>query len=89
VFLPMKSSAKKQHADNKPEAVEESGLVTAAKAVGSAAGKIAALVGAKGEAAPAPPTAAKPRKAGKLPKKNRHRLPRREKKAQAKAAERL
>jgi hypothetical protein len=85
----MKPSSKKPHADNKPETVEESGLVTAAKVAGSAAGKMAALVGVKGEAAPAQVTARKPRKAGKLPKKNRHRLPRREKKAQAKAAERL
>jgi hypothetical protein len=85
----MKVSSKKQHADNRPETVEESGLVSEAKAVGSAAGKIAAPARVKGEAAPAEATAPKARKIGKLQKKDRHRLPRREKKARAKAAERL
>jgi hypothetical protein len=80
----MKPASKKQHQlDNEPEEVKDSGLVTAAKAVGSAAGTLAHLVGIKGEPAPAKTRVADARKAGKLPKKNRHRLPRREKKAQA------
>jgi hypothetical protein len=54
---------------------EVSPLVNAAKAVGSAAGKVAALVGATGDAKPRAP------KPAKLQKKNRHRLPRRQKKA--------
>jgi hypothetical protein len=83
----MKASSKKQEPDNGPETVKDSGLVSAAKAVGSAAGAIAHLAGVKGEAAPAKAPAPKAQKVGKLPKKNRHRLPRREKKA--KAAERL
>lgn len=54
-------------------------LITAAKAVGSAAGKIASMVGA---GAPNPAPAAR---AGKLPKKNKQRLPRRQKKAMRRA----
>jgi hypothetical protein len=83
----MKASSKKQDPENGPETVKDSGLVTAAKAVGSAAGAIAHLAGVKRESAPAETPAPKAHKPGKLPKKNRHRLPRREKKA--KAAERL
>jgi hypothetical protein len=52
-------------------------LVSAAKAIGSAAGKIASLAGATPEARPP----AKSTKVGKLPKKQGHRLPRRQKKA--------
>jgi hypothetical protein len=59
---------------------EDSVLVSAAKAVGSAAGKIASLAGAALEARPA----TKSTKVGKLPKKQGHRLPRRQKKAQRK-----
>ena len=57
---------------------EESILATAAKAIGTAAGKIAALAGV----APSPPKVKKP----KLQKKNKSRLPRRQKKARQKAA---
>jgi hypothetical protein len=59
---------------------EDNVLVSAAKAVGSAAGKIAALAGAALEGRPA----AKSTKVGKLPKKQAHRLPRRQKKAKNK-----
>jgi hypothetical protein len=61
---------------------EEDGsiLVNAAKVIGAAAGKIAALASAPLEARPA----AKSAKVGKLPKKQGHRLPRRQKKAQQK-----
>jgi hypothetical protein len=60
---------------------EESGLVSAAKTVGAAAGKIAALAETIVErAAPA-----KSMKIPKLAKKNKSRLPRRQKKAQQKA----
>jgi hypothetical protein len=64
-------------------ATEESILTTTAKAIGTAAGKIASLAGA--EPAPAPPhtMSTKPMK---LQKKHKHRLPRWEKKAQQKAA---
>ena len=65
--------AKKKEA--KEEAPEEV-LVTAAKSVGTVAGKIAAAVGL---ATPPEP------KVPKLAKKNKARLPRREKKAQRKA----
>jgi hypothetical protein len=82
----MKTSSK-DHSENGPETVEDSGLVAAARAVGSAAGKIAHLAGVKGEAALASTPASKTQKVGKLHKKDRHRLPRRQKKARA--AERL
>jgi len=60
---------------------EESIVVDAAKAIGSAAGKIAAIAGSVvGRAKPA-----KKKAVGKLPKKNKSRLPRKEKKAQQKA----
>ena len=61
-----------------PQETDDTILVSAAKAIGSAAGKIASLVGAPPEGK----VAAK--KTGKLPKKNKHRLPRRQKKAQQK-----
>jgi hypothetical protein len=59
---------------------EENILVSAAKVVGTAAGKIAALASAPFEARPAVKSA----KVGKLPKKQKGRLPRRQKKAQQK-----
>ena len=52
-------------------------LVTAAKAIGTAAGKVASLTGATPPAKPKRP---------KLQAKNKHRLPRKQKKAQKKAA---
>jgi len=58
---------------------EESTLVSTAKAIGSAAGKIASAVGVK------PSTPAKV-KIPKLAPKNKARVPRRVKKAQKKAA---
>jgi hypothetical protein len=64
-------------------ATEDSLLTTTAKAIGAAAGKIASMAGV--EPAPAPPhtISTKPMK---LQKKNKHRLPRWQKKAQQKAA---
>jgi hypothetical protein len=59
------------------EPQKENVLVTTAKTIGKAAGKIAALAGA---------TQPQARKAkGRLPKANKARLPRRQKKAQKKA----
>ena len=58
-------------------------MVNAAKAIGTAAGKVASL----GKAMTAPDIAAAPSKRpGKLPKKNKSRLPRRQKKVQQKAS---
>lgn len=56
---------------------EDTMLVSAAKAIGSAAGKVAHLAGVE----PAPPK----HKVGKLQPKNKKRLPRKAKKAQKKA----
>ncbi|HXP84995.1 MAG TPA: hypothetical protein VN841_09760 [Bryobacteraceae bacterium] len=64
---------------------EKKTKVKAAKAADSAAEKSAPPVAAKPAAAP--PTISK--KKGKLLPKNKHRLPRREKKAQQKSAARL
>lgn len=64
---------KKQKA---PPEADDTLLVSAAKAVGTAAGEIASLAGT----APA-----KSAKKGKLPKKNKRRVPRLQKKAQRKA----
>jgi hypothetical protein len=64
---------KKQKPDEKSD---EPILVTAAKVIGKAAGKVAAAVGVP----------AKSQKIAKLPKKNKSRLPRRQKKAQKKGA---
>ena len=61
-----------------PKEPEDSGLISAAKAIGAAAGKIASLAGATVDTQPAKP------KKPKLAKKNKSRLPRREKKAQQK-----
>jgi hypothetical protein len=58
------------------EEAPESILVTAAKGLGTAAGKVAALAGVKAE--PTPP--AKP-KIPKLASKNKSRLPRKKKKS--------
>ena len=67
------------------ENAEGNALVHAAEALGKAAGKLAALTGIAGEAPPAtaPPAVHKTNR-GKLPKKNKQRLPRRMKKAQKK-----
>ena len=64
-------------------ATADSALTTTAKAIGTAVGKIASMAGV--EPAPAPPhtISTKPMK---LQKKNKHRLPRWQKKAQQKAA---
>ena len=62
------------------KAEEGSALVDAAKAIGKAAGKIASIAGASAE----PPAPKRRAKTGKLPKKNKSRLPRLEKKAQKK-----
>ena len=67
--------AKKKTTEEAPEGI----LETAAKTLGTAAGKIAAAVGVK---APTPP--AKP-KVPKLASKNKSRLPRKQKKALKKA----
>jgi hypothetical protein len=64
-----------------PPEKEDSVLVSAAKVVGSAAGKVAALAGAS-ESQPA----TKSSKVGKLLKKDKHRVPRKQKKAAQKAA---
>jgi hypothetical protein len=61
---------------------DESALETAAKKIGEAAGKVAAAVGVK-------PSTPKKEKIGKLEKKNKSRLPRKEKKAKQKAAAKL
>jgi hypothetical protein len=73
----------------KTEKQEESEgmLVKAAKKVGKAAGKIAAAVeGAPVEAPPVEKPQTKSVKVPKFAKKNKQRLPRKEKKAQQKAA---
>jgi len=65
-----------------PKKTDESGLlVSTAKALGTAAGKIATMVGATPEETPPKKSAT-----GRLPKKNKSRLPRRQKKAQRKTA---
>jgi hypothetical protein len=65
-------------------ATDDSVLTTTAKAIGTAAGKLASLAGIT-EPAPAPPHTIST-KPPKLQKKHKHRLPRWEKKAQQKAA---
>lgn len=63
---------------------EDSGiLVDTAKAIGRTAGKVASMVGASHAEGNRTPKTARP---GKLVKKDKHRLPRREKKAKLKAA---
>jgi hypothetical protein len=64
----------------KPDKSSEEGvLVSTAKAIGTAAGKVAKLVGATG--APHAGEPAVSQKVPKLSKKDKHRLPRKEKKA--------
>jgi hypothetical protein len=75
--------------DTQEEQPTEGVLVAAAKKIGKAAGKIAAAVeAAPAEAPPVEHPQTKSVKIPKLAKKNKSRLPRREKKAQKKAAER-
>jgi hypothetical protein len=64
---------------------EDSVLTATAKAIGKAAGKVASLAGVEPAPAPAPPHTIS-MKPPKLQKKNKHRLPRWEKKAKQKAA---
>jgi hypothetical protein len=71
--------AQRKKASSDEETPKEGVLISAAKAIGAAAGKIAAMAGAK------PPVAKKPLRKGKLPPKNKSRLPRLEKKALKKA----
>ena len=59
---------------------EEPALIVAAKAIGKAAGKVAAMAGSQPDAPPARAAANR----AKFPKKDKHRLPRRQKKAQQK-----
>jgi hypothetical protein len=59
---------------------ETSGIVRLGKTIGKAAGKVASMAGV--HAAPPAKTAS-----GKLPKKNKQRLPRRQKKALRKAGD--
>src|SRR5689334_778935 len=85
--LPM---AKKQTPPDEQEQGSESLLVSAAKGLGAAAGKIASIAGAKTDA---PAEGAKPKsppkpKAEKLAPKNKARLPRKQKKAQRVASAR-
>ena len=63
---------------------KDSTLATAAKIIGAAAGKIASLAGVA-EPAPAPRPQTVSTKIPKLQKKDKPRLPRRQKKAQQKA----
>lgn len=65
------------------ESHEENLLVSAAKTIGKAAGKIAAVSGVQLPAAGQPAHAQKSK--GKLAPKNKARLPRRQKKARKKA----
>jgi hypothetical protein len=75
---------KKPKASKKSKTPEpkDDALTSAAKAIGAAAGKIAAVAGVA-EPAPAPKKSMKP---AKLVKKNNPHLPRKLKKAQKKAA---
>ncbi len=68
------------------EKTDKSGVLAgAAKVIGKAAGKVASLAGAGAEEEGNRPKPASARRAkGKLPKKNKSRLPRRQKKAQRK-----
>jgi hypothetical protein len=76
-----KQKSKKKEAESESA---EGVLATTAKAIGTAAGKVAALAGVKADADAAPqPKAAKPQK---LQKSNKPHLPRRLKKAEQKKA---
>ena len=74
-----RTEAVEERMAGKKSDTEDSVVVAAAKTIGSAAGKVAAATGLAG--------AAKPKK-GKLQKKDKAGLPRREKKAAKKAAAR-
>ena len=78
--MPKKKEATDVPAEPAKETGPESALVTAAKAIGEAAGKIATAVGVTKPAKPKVP---------KLAKKNKPRLPRRRKKAAKKAGRQL
>jgi hypothetical protein len=65
-----------------PETPDQSVLVHVAKTIGTAAGKIAKLAGVE----PEPREPAQSQKVPKLAKKEKHRLPRREKKALQKSS---
>jgi hypothetical protein len=78
-----KPKEKKERKKASAPADEESILTTTAKAIGKAAGKIAVAAGVEPDA-PKPHTVSV--KVPKLQKKNKSRLPRRQKKAQQKAA---
>jgi hypothetical protein len=80
---PGSSMAKKDKTEESAEGV----ATTAAKKLGSGAGKVAAAVGATPEtSSTAPPVKQPSTKVPKLEKKNKNRLPRREKKARQNAA---
>jgi hypothetical protein len=80
----MAEKQEKKKKKTEPEA-EEGALVSAAKAIGAAAGKVAAMAGAALEPkVPSPPKVKIP----KLQPKNKTRMPRRQKKALQKAAAR-
>ena len=66
------------------ESKEDNLLVSAAKTIGKAAGKIAAVSGVQSQPAAGQPAHAQ-RSKGKLAPKNKARLPRRQKKARQKA----
>ena len=72
---------------DKPEESTDGIITTAAKKLGKAAGKVAAAVGATPETSgtESPPVKQPSTKVPKLEKKNKNRLPRREKKARQKA----
>lgn len=72
----------KKEKDTPKQTTEDSALTAAAKAIGNAVGKVAAMAGV---AAPSKPKAPK---IPKLVKKNKSRLPRKEKKALLKATKR-
>ena len=78
--MPKKKEGTEPAAEPAKEAPAEGVLVKAAKTIGEAAGKIAAAVGVT------PPAK---KKVPKLTKKNKPRLPRRQKKAAKKAAKQL
>jgi len=66
----------------KEKKTKKSAIVEAAEAIGTAAGKIAALAGVTADATPTPKTVRKL----KLAPKNKTRLPRRQKKALTKSS---
>ena len=68
------------------KSAEEGVLIAAAKTIGKAAGTVAALAGIE-SSSPPPPSNSTAK--GRLPKKGKTRLPRRQKKAQNRAASAL